>query len=515
MSEEGSATPPGEHFSSLFWKKKHATIAYCCVFWSFGMCVAFLGPTQIDLGCKTGSSFTTMSWVFFVQTLFILVGSATGAIIAKRKSCQIDEKTAVIYENRLFDSNLILFVSIIVLAVTLAVIPLCYTVILLALVLAIMGYFMGVIDTLANVCMITLYGKDVSPFLQALHFFYGLGAFVSPLIAEPFLIGKSCNETTREQLEQNEMKESRISYVFWIMSLLQIPIIIVVFTMTIRKVFIKEDTETKQREEYEVMDNGIASKQISGLKSDINGSLADVVDDHPPATKTQALVLTLLTAVLLFLYDGLQAAYGGYGTFAFGRLISIALSTKLSPEFMLVCNICGCIFSFVFMLCFPHHHAAIYIGTFIFGIFLSSVYPTSISLTEKYITVLASCIIVGAATGEMMFPVLVGHLFEMPIGPIGLLITGLVVTILSLIVYAAIWLLGNSIIRRTATPGMMGLISSFIPKRSSEEEDSGLVTHHVKYYSRMKSNMSESSFGGDAPSEGGLDIDEETTTTAH
>lgn len=49
---------------------------------------------------------------------------------------------------------------------SMACIPLCNVLWALAFVLAVMGFFMGTIDTVANVAMICLYGKDVSPFLQ-------------------------------------------------------------------------------------------------------------------------------------------------------------------------------------------------------------------------------------------------------------------------------------------------------------------------------------------------------------
>ena len=39
-------------FRSLLWRHCFLTISYCCVFLSFGMGVAFLGPTLLDLGKK-------------------------------------------------------------------------------------------------------------------------------------------------------------------------------------------------------------------------------------------------------------------------------------------------------------------------------------------------------------------------------------------------------------------------------------------------------------------------------
>lgn len=49
---------------------------------------------------------------------------------------------------------------------TMALIPVCHVLAVLAVVLAIMGFFMGCIDTVSNVYMIRIYAKDVSPFLQ-------------------------------------------------------------------------------------------------------------------------------------------------------------------------------------------------------------------------------------------------------------------------------------------------------------------------------------------------------------
>ena len=71
-------------FLELFRRHWHATIAYCSVFWSFGVCVAFLGPTLLDLGCVTGSDMQTISWVFFAQLLCSLIGSIVAGYLAQR-----------------------------------------------------------------------------------------------------------------------------------------------------------------------------------------------------------------------------------------------------------------------------------------------------------------------------------------------------------------------------------------------------------------------------------------------
>lgn len=88
-----------------------------------------------------------------------------------------------------------------------------------------------------------------SPLLQALHFFIGFGALVSPLIADPFLSESGCGNHTGNQTEiihhfrnmlrnspiaehnitqshlpheGGEVGESSVHYAFWIMALINV-----------------------------------------------------------------------------------------------------------------------------------------------------------------------------------------------------------------------------------------------------------------------------------------------------
>lgn len=77
----------GERLSSfrrLLVRHWHAAVAYCAVFWAFGMCVAFLGPTLLDLGCVTGSGMRAVSWVFVAQLLCSLIGASAASFLVKR-----------------------------------------------------------------------------------------------------------------------------------------------------------------------------------------------------------------------------------------------------------------------------------------------------------------------------------------------------------------------------------------------------------------------------------------------
>ena len=54
------------------------------MFWTFGLCVAFLGPTLLDLGCLTSSDLRHISWVFLAQLFCSLVGATVAGYLARK-----------------------------------------------------------------------------------------------------------------------------------------------------------------------------------------------------------------------------------------------------------------------------------------------------------------------------------------------------------------------------------------------------------------------------------------------
>uniref|UniRef100_A0A3Q0TAX5 Major facilitator superfamily domain containing 4Aa n=1 Tax=Amphilophus citrinellus TaxID=61819 RepID=A0A3Q0TAX5_AMPCI len=217
------------------------TLTYWSVFFSFGLCIAFLGPTILDLRCQTQSTLQQITWVFVSQQFFLLVGSSMGGLFKKT----------------LKSSLLALFSCTLVISLVFAIIPLCHHVILLSIAMGLAGKAMGVIDTVANLQLVKLYQKDSAMFLQALHFFIGLGALVSPLVADPFLADDNCvlgtNLTTNTSspsdlqhlrsslaghgaalhnishyhLYTEGVVVTRVSYAFWIMALINVGVILV------------------------------------------------------------------------------------------------------------------------------------------------------------------------------------------------------------------------------------------------------------------------------------------------
>ncbi|KAG1656931.1 Major facilitator superfamily domain-containing protein 4A [Nymphon striatum] len=525
-----------------------------------------------------------------------------------------------------FSPEPILVLSTVMMAITLSIIPMCTALVLLGSVLAVMGFFMGIIDSTANVSMVRLYGQDVSPFLHALHFCYGLGAFVSPMIAKPFLLNMDCSPFINNRSKSHDLLPSNISYypaqsleeaqhkthvsyAFWIMSVLQIPVIILVITLvgkqcystradgqlsgsqfdysdmdevvneakanhfnknvglpltagltalmcfivccydglqTIHPIHQKLGDATKLSAEeilcrpkanylqncnlvfvtkcqalyadyiysYAVegasaIDNrdaaylsacfwvaffSIKDEMSSGPEEDLFGKAFNTfitssgrVKLHTFGKEKYSGLIHLILNLFVMFYGtfyGLQHSLWEFcflimcshcrairyerhdwpfvadrgislkfrGFFALGRLISVPIATILTPACMLFINITGCTFALIFMQVGGNNETVIYAGTCMFGLFLSSVFPTAVSWIEQYInanTIITSILVLGAATGEMCFPVIVGQTFETG-GPTFFLIFALAMCMCSYCIYIGVCMIGHIILRQTS-----------------------------------------------------------------
>lgn len=469
-----------------FLKSVKATICYCGSFWTFGMAAALIGPTLLELGCVTNRPVNIMSWVFFSQALSALFGSSIGGFLADR-----------------YDCNIILLYCVTSVAIYLAVIPICHLFSVMLTFFALLGVHMGVIDTVANSMLIKIHGKKVAPRLQSLHFFYGLGALVSPVIAEPFLrsacadghfqknifgwtlenstletlltysvdgmqFNVTLNETiSRGALPKHIHTKSLVQYAYWLVALLQLPVQSGLFYLIYRQRYLRRwspEIFTGRVVTLAALPAGNGDETESEDLPKVFKSTADHSSLRLSFCSLPAKVplVTVLAGLLLFLFDGLQGAYGGYlytyavksevdfssshaaylnslfwCLFAVGRFISILVSVFLAPDKMLLVNLFGSFIAISFMLYLHQFSLSLWIGTGVFGLFMSSVFPTTLSMAEHFIDVtgsITSILIVSSASGEMVFPLLVGKAFARE-GPYSFLVIGFLICTFALIIF--------------------------------------------------------------------------------
>ncbi|XP_073904603.1 major facilitator superfamily domain-containing protein 4A isoform X3 [Castor canadensis] len=373
-----------------------------------------------------------------------------------------------------------LFTSTLVISLVFVVIPFCRDVKVLASVMALAGLAMGCIDTVANMQLVRIYQKDSAFFLQVLHFFVGFGALLSPLIADPFLSEANCfpanstvNATSRSHpfhasqvlgqhhigaqpwanqtipgLPPKDGPENHVSYAFWIMALINLPVpLAVLFLLS------KERLLTcPQRRPLLLPADELALETRPPEKEDT--SLPPKFQPYPGhedlfsccqrknfrGAPCSFFAIHITAALVLFMTDGMTGAYSAFvysyavekplsvghkmagylpslfwGFITLGRLISIPVSSRMRPATMVFINVVGVVVTFLLLLIFSYNVIFLFAGTASLGLFLSSTFPSMLAYTEdilQYKGCATTVLVTGAGIGEMVLQMLVGLIFQ-------------------------------------------------------------------------------------------------------
>uniref|UniRef100_A0A8B9PRQ1 Major facilitator superfamily domain-containing protein 4A n=1 Tax=Apteryx owenii TaxID=8824 RepID=A0A8B9PRQ1_APTOW len=343
---------------------------------------------------------------------------------------------------RLAQSLFALFASSLAISLVFAIIPLCHNVVVLAVVMAVAGLAMGCIDTISNMQLVKIYQKDSAIFLQALHFFVGFGALLSPLIADPFLSDTNCilsNATANASsnlphirkslvphhpgnlshydLPMKGMVVTHVSYAFWIMALINLPVPIAVFFLLYKERMVpcfnssshpllsadELAMETRPAEKDD-LSTTVQRPQTARGHDDLFSCCQS--KNFRGASYTYFAV-HITGALVLFMTDGIVGEYSGFiysyaveeplsvvhkvagylpslfwGFITLGRLISIPVSYRMKPATMVFINVVGVLVTFLLLLIFSYSVVFLFVGTACLGLFLSSTFPSMLAYTE-------------------------------------------------------------------------------------------------------------------------------------
>mgnify|MGYP002525146265 FL=1 len=141
------------------------TVAYYAAFIALGMVVASLGPTLNRLADNTQSDMSQISYLFTAKALGFMLGSLVGGYIYDR-----------------IPGHPIMAGMFILIALGLAFVPTVSVLWLLILTMFLIGVVVGAADVGGNTLLVWLHGEKVEPYMNGLHFFFGLGAALSPVI---------------------------------------------------------------------------------------------------------------------------------------------------------------------------------------------------------------------------------------------------------------------------------------------------------------------------------------------
>ena len=370
------------------------TAGYYVAFIILGLSTAALGPTLPGLAEQTRSTLSQVSFLFAARSLGYLVGSLLGG--------------------RLYDrlpGQRVMTVMLLIMAGALALVPGIPVLWLLAGVLLCLGIGEGALDVGANTLIVWVHGEKVGPFMNGLHFFYGVGAFLSPVI-----------------FAQAILLSGGIAWGYRLVALSVLPVLLYTCLQTNPAHPGRgEDGSLAPLKVCPVLAMSVFFALAVGLESAFGGWV------YTYARK-------------LDLGDAVTAAYltsAYWGALTIGRLAGIPLSIRFQPGRLILADVIGCTLSLALILALPGSRTALWLGSLGLGASIASIFPNTLSFAGQRMTItgrVTSLFFVGASLGGMTTPWFIGQLIE-PLGPLSLMWALGAISLLALGVYA--WMIAS------------------------------------------------------------------------
>ena len=348
------------------------SIGYFALFTCLGLDASVVGPTLPALANQTGSSVGEMGLAFLLGAMGVTVGTLLGGW--------------------LFDwapGRIVLGLAEMLSATLLMLVPHIPWLGVLMPVFVVKGVAGGIVLTGANTLLLWTHGGKAGPFLNALHFFWGLGAFLSP-----FLLG---------------------------------------LLITAGGVY---------SEAYLILaifDFSVGAAVLVYLRPPlaVRGEHADVATSR--AAGRLLIPIVLAAMLFLFFYVSAELTFGGWiytyavtlgladaaaaayltslfwFAFTVGRLVSIPVAIRHSPAQILVAAIAGCTFFMGLLVVFPGSTVVLWVAAGGVGFSMAPMWPGGYTLAVQSIRLTArvsSAILLGDSIGSMVLPGLTGLFME-------------------------------------------------------------------------------------------------------
>jgi FHS family Na+ dependent glucose MFS transporter 1 len=354
------------HSTATRLKPLTSTLAYYAAFITLGATISIGGPALPWLARHTASRLDQISIVFVSVSLGYTVGSQLGGRAYDRIA-----------------GHRLLALALLVASLFAALVPVLYSLWLLVAVLFLLGIVQGVLDVGCNTLLTWIHGEKVGPFMNGLHFFFGVGSFVAPLI-----------------FAQVVQASAEIRWAYWFFSLLALPV--AAWLWFLPSPLIRRRTPV-----------------AAGGRS-ING-------------------LFLLIVFFFMLYVGMEIGFGNWiytfstrlhlaseigaayltsafwGAFTLGRLLAIGISSRFRSQTILLTDLSGSLLAFAILLLWPDSPLVLWVGTILLGLSIASIFPTAMAFAEQRLSLsgaMVGWILVGGGIGGMVMPWLIGQLFE-------------------------------------------------------------------------------------------------------
>lgn len=357
MSDAADPHPPG---------RLAKTLSYYGAFIGLGLVIASLGPTLPGLADLTGASLGSLSTIFVARSAGYMSGAMLGGRLFDR-----------------FPGQPVLAGMIALMAACMAVVPLSPTVAVLTAVLYVLGFGEGALDAGGNTLLVWLYPTGLGPWMNGLHFFFGVGALLAPLIVAYIIDGGGT-----------------LAHAYWTLAACLVPFALFVAVLP------SPPIASHAADRSSLRSHRTTIWLVAGLLFAAVG--AEV--GYGNWIYTYAITRELADATSA---AALTSAY--WGAFTAGRLIGIPVAARTSPTaILLVCFVAVGVSSAA-ILVRPDAAWLLWAGTVAAGLAVAPTFATVIALAEQRMPISGRAtgwFFVGSSAGGMSIPWIIGQGFE-------------------------------------------------------------------------------------------------------
>lgn len=345
--------------------KRFLTYAICYI--SVGIGISSLGPLLPFLADHVNVSLGQISFAFTAQNLGYLLGSVGGGGLFDR-----------------YKSHKLMVLSLSLMVVTGLLIPLMSWFYALLFILFFFGLGVGMMDVGENLNLVWIFKARVSPYMNALHFVFGLGAFFTPLIISTVMAWTG----------------GSLIWAIWMLVLLFLPGFFGLLTLESPENVPAEEGNGEGKPHH----YGLIALLILvfffavGVQIGFGGWIFTYVSDLGIADVSAA---ALMTSIF-------------WGCLTLGRLIAIPIAKKVTPGSMVLFNCALLVLFMGLILIWPLSPGMMWVGSAGMGLATSIIFPTLLSFAKTRMDMtgrVTGLFFLGSSLGMMALPTLFGQVF--------------------------------------------------------------------------------------------------------
>jgi len=346
-------------------------LSYYAAFTGMGIAIGIVGPTLPALSSYSGTPVGLLGILFTVRSLGYLISSLTlGSLFDRMKA------------------HPLLGFAQIGIGLCLAGVAWFYSLPMLIVIFSLMGALESLVSVGSNTALVWTFRERSSPLINGLHFSFGIGAFLSPLLVAQLL---SVN--------------NGFQIAYWISGGFFVLLGLWTFHLG----------------------NSPAQPKT------------DNAEQNTAGTTRADYILLGLTGLFLFFYVGSEVSFGGwYFTYVFsqgfisettaaymnsafwlsftiGRLLSIWVALKVPQKKVLPIAVVGSLLSISILFIQPLNTALLWISPIALGFFMAPIFPTAFSWVSQSLQLngrLTGILFLGDSTGAMILPWLAGRVID-------------------------------------------------------------------------------------------------------